>query len=305
MTHFRKAALASAIAAAMASPLAWSGGDSGTSVSSTIDKEKSVTKEISLKKAIELTKRVGYEGDVSISGEFTVRSLGLALIDNEQFSTGNDVENDNAENDATIGGADAEEGDDSGAFRDASGNIGANVAAGTGNQQDNAASLAAADARWVFGDDDNGDDGNGNGESHEDGVHVDAEIFVDQVSADNSTTNSGASNGASVGGNAFQGASGNIGVNVAGGTGNQQKNNLAVAWMSGKPVLTEATVTTLQDSHGNWTGNLPDCECDPTTNNASIAGNAFQGASGNIGVNVAAGTGNQQSNSLAIAGAEM
>ncbi len=39
----------------------------------------------------------------------------------------------------------------------------------------------------------------------------------------------------------------------------------------------------------------------PTTNSASLGGNAFSGASGNIGINISAGTGNQQANSLAMA----
>lgn len=42
----------------------------------------------------------------------------------------------------------------------------------------------------------------------------------------------------------------------------------------------------------------------PTTNTASLSGDAFSGASGNIGINVAAGTGNQQANSLALAVAQ-
>lgn len=40
------------------------------------------------------------------------------------------------------------------------------------------------------------------------------------------------------------------------------------------------------------------------TNTASLSGNAFQNASGNIGINVSAGTGNQQANSLAMAVAQ-
>lgn len=39
-------------------------------------------------------------------------------------------------------------------------------------------------------------------------------------------------------------------------------------------------------------------------NNASLSGDAFRSASGNIGVNVAAGTGNLQANSLALAVAQ-
>ncbi|MEJ2060321.1 MAG: hypothetical protein P8Y64_07520 [Gammaproteobacteria bacterium] len=38
----------------------------------------------------------------------------------------------------------------------------------------------------------------------------------------------------------------------------------------------------------------------PSENNANLSGNALRGASGNIGVNVSAGTGNMQNNSLAI-----
>ena len=40
------------------------------------------------------------------------------------------------------------------------------------------------------------------------------------------------------------------------------------------------------------------------TNTASLSGSAFSGASGNIGVNVSAGTGNQQANSLSMAVAQ-
>jgi hypothetical protein len=40
------------------------------------------------------------------------------------------------------------------------------------------------------------------------------------------------------------------------------------------------------------------------SNDASLYGSAFQNASGNIGVNISAGTGNQQANSLAMAVAQ-
>ena len=39
-------------------------------------------------------------------------------------------------------------------------------------------------------------------------------------------------------------------------------------------------------------------------NSATLSGSAFARASGNIGVNVSAGTGNQQANSLAMAVAQ-
>ncbi len=40
------------------------------------------------------------------------------------------------------------------------------------------------------------------------------------------------------------------------------------------------------------------------TNTSALSGSAFSGASGNIGVNVASGTGNLQANSLALAVAQ-
>lgn len=299
---FRKSVIASAVAAAMASPLGWADDYHGgfkSKTSLTVSKEKTVEKAVGIKKSTETTKQTGYAGDVSVSGEFEVKALGLALIDNEQFSVGNEVDNQRNSNDAAAGEDDSSDG---GAFQGASGNLGANIAAGTGNQQDNAAALATSDASWVFG----GESADGDDDSvKQQGIHSDASVLVDQESSANQTANTGAQNASGFSGNSFDGATGNIGANAAAGNGNQQKNNLAIASMTGRAVLTEASVSTLQSSHGNVTSNLPACDCTPSTNTASIAGNAFRGASGNVGVNVASGTGNQQSNSLAISGSDI
>ena len=296
-SNLKKSAIASAIAAAMMSPLAFADDQSfSTSTETSITKEKHVAKDVHGQKTNSTTKRVGYNGDVKIDGEMGILATGLSLLDNEQFSVGNDVTNHKTQNEAVVGG------EDSGAFQGASGNVGANVAGGSGNQQDNAAALAVSDANWVFGGGSESDSANS---ATNTGIHSDATAMVDQESAGNSTSNTGVSNDSGLAGNAFDGASGNLGVNAAAGTGNQQKNSLAVAAMSGEAVLTEATVSTLQNSHGNVVTSEAACDCTPSTTSANVAGNAFRGASGNIGVNVASGTGNQQSNSLAISGTDI
>ena len=96
-------------------------------------------------------------------------------------------------------------------------------------------------------------------------------------------------------GSVLNGASGNIGVNVAAGAFNIQKNALVIASVRGGN-LAEATAGTLQNNHENETVN------ETVTNIATLSG-SLAGASGNIGVNIAAGVGNMQLNSLTIANA--
>ena len=61
---------------------------------------------------------------------------------------------------------------------------------------------------------------------------ADAEVFVNQAGFGNATMNSGVTNAAGLSGNAFGGASGNIGVNISAGVGNLQHNGLAIATAS-------------------------------------------------------------------------
>jgi hypothetical protein len=326
--------------------------------------------------------------DISISGEPTVTgnididSAAIAIVDNRQKNHDNTGGNLLLDNSASIA-------DDVGS--NASGNLGFNVAAGDNNQQDNAAALAATDASFVFG-------------------MADAEVFVNQLGHDNVTVNVGSPNSASVGGNAFNTASGNIGVNVTAGNNNQQKNALAASVATSN--YAQASVDSSQYSTGNQTANagyvqsftdtidislsgpvsgtyegdsrgnayqannyypdvwsgtthrsgnnlghidfdgeaqgavlnpyrtdqtgeggepiggfafdtdsheMGEVDLDATlsgtvtatqwlivmaSNDASLSGGAFQNASGNIGVNISAGTGNQQANSLAMAVAQ-
>lgn len=96
-----------------------------------------------------------------------------------------------------------------------SGNVGINVAAGNGNQQDNAAAIANAgsdsslDNSFVFG-------------------MASATADVVQTSRNNRVDNYSTQSSAVMSGSA-SGAEGNIGINVAGGDLNQQKNTMAIA----------------------------------------------------------------------------
>lgn len=338
---------------------------------------------VSLRKMLSLTSDINITGNPELTGTIEVDSAAIAVVDNQQSVTQNTGMNDELENEASLS-------DDVAAG--ASGNVAFNVAAGDNNVQDNAAALSAADASFAFG-------------------MADAEVFVNQTSWANSTTNIGVTNSASLSGNAFAGANGNIGVNVTSGNNNEQKNALAgsVAVSS----YAQASVSSNQVSTGNWTSNTgsfttvenpidftltgvitangeggsqatyqgrgdayqmahfyPDTWADDVhpvgdyighddwdietqgalpnkyrpgvggiafdtgeegtidlsdvellaslsgtvdgvyqvavaaTNTATLAGSAFAGASGNIGVNVSAGTNNLQANSLALAMAQ-
>ncbi len=119
-----------------------------------------------------------------------------------QTSTGNRISNEGTINEAEMS--------DSGTG--SSGNVGINVAAGNGNQQDNAAAIANAgsdsslDNSFVFG-------------------MASATADVVQTSRNNRVDNYSTQSSAVMSGSA-SGAEGNIGINVAGGDLNQQKNTM-------------------------------------------------------------------------------
>lgn len=115
-----------------------------------------------------------------------------------QLNANNETTNIAVQNKARIG---------DNAFLGASGNIGVNVAAGTGNGQKNTMAASVTSL--------------GN---------VSASILSAQGSGGNMIRNEGCNeNVASIGGSAFSGASGNIGVNITSGTGNLQSNSLSMA----------------------------------------------------------------------------
>lgn len=343
--------------------------------------------DVNLEKDLRLSSDINFSGDPTITGDINLDSAAIAVIDNRQSISNNLTGNSLVTNSASIA-------DDVGAG--ASGNLGFNVVAGDNNAQDNAASLSAADASFSFG-------------------MADAEVFVNQAGFGNTTMNSGVTNAAGLGGNAFGGASGNIGVNIASGNNNEQKNALAASVATS--AMAQSSISSNQVSTGNtvsnagfvqsytdtvqvglsgrvaggtlavgagtyrgtgnayqmanyyldsWSGDLPhpggnatghidldneiqNATMNPNrpgvgglgfdtresgtsqfvelgvadlyaslsgtvsttrwvnvnaTNTSALSGSAFSGASGNIGVNVASGTGNLQANSLALAVAQ-
>lgn len=343
--------------------------------------------DVNLEKDLRLSSDINFSGAPTISGDIDLDSAAIAVIDNRQSISNNVTGNSLVTNSASIA-------DDVGAG--ASGNLGFNVVAGDNNAQDNAASLSAADASFSFG-------------------MADAEVFVNQAGFGNTTMNSGVTNAAGLGGNAFGGASGNIGVNIASGNNNEQKNALAASVATS--AMAQSSISSNQVSTGNtvsnagfvqsytdtvqvglsgrvaggtlavgagtyrgtgnayqmanyyldtWSGDLPhpggnatghidldnqiqNATMNPNrpgvgglgfdtresgtsqfvelgvadlyaslsgtvnttrwvnvnaTNTSALSGSAFSGASGNIGVNVASGTGNLQANSLALAVAQ-
>ena len=167
-----------------------------------------------------------------------------------------------------------------GSLSSSKGNLGANIAAGSGNQQDNAAAITSSaddDIKSTF---------------------ALADIY--QESKDNKFTNKGTQNNASLVNSANNG-SGNIGVNVAAGQGNQQKNNLAIVTADGKNVAAASNTEQVSlDNHFlNEAASKHSYKPQYVVNNAGLL-NSANNASGNIGVNVAAGSGNQQSNTLTL-----
>jgi hypothetical protein len=87
------------------------------------------------------------------------------------------------------------------------------------------------------------------------------------------------------------GSNGNVGENVAAGAFNQQQNLLTIA-VANNSILSETSAALWQNSSCNQIGIQDQIN---TALSGAITGN------GNIGVNVAAGVGNQQMNSLTAA----
>lgn len=203
-----------------------------------------------LSKQISVKKDVEYSGEVAIDGLIYVDSLGMAVIKQEQNSEGNLNINDRVDNDATM---------NDNALQGSRGNIGINVSGGDNNMQSNAAALAAADASFVFGS-------------------ADAEIFVDQNSAGNTTENVGTINDATMSGQALENARGNISANIAAGSSNVQANSFAGSVASGS--MGEASVAVSQNAGGNVVANLPEDYVERVTTNFSVGGTLGGGYAG-------------------------
>ncbi|KRP66637.1 hypothetical protein [Pseudomonas orientalis] len=161
-----------------------------------------------------------------------------------------------------------------------SGNVGVNVQSGSGNQADNAGAISSAKGDFAS---------------------VFAVIDVDQASTNNNLINKGTQNNASLD-SSVNGNSGNVGYNGQAGQGNQGKNNLAITTADGKNIaaasnteqnsLNNSYLNTAVSSHGYGKPQY-------VSNNASLD-NSVNRNSGNVGVNLQSGAGNQGSNSLSI-----
>jgi hypothetical protein len=272
---------------------------------------------VSLTQYITVSKYLDINGSISINGSIDVDGMAQATVDNKQINSGNSVQFEDYQNvnmatdtfwepelgSSGLGAAPAIYDNNASVGQNtlsaATGNIGLNVAAGDYNQQENVASIAAAlsDSASL----------NGAAEAQvfslqslrNSGFNDERAIIGDTqapVSAGFEVENTVITNDATVGNNALTGVSGNVGVNVAAGAFNQQKNALAMASID-RGVLAEAHAAIQQTSRNNSSYH------ENTVNNASIGDNSLVGATGNIGVNIAAGVGNQQLNSLSVSSA--
>ncbi len=172
-----------------------------------------------------------------------------------------------------------------------SGNIGVNLAAGYYNMQMNAATLASSS---------NSDSEAAGGWSEASTTSLQLLVGTQQYGAPDLLSEDQPDNGG--GGNNFRdrntvvggtvGGNGNIGVNAAAGSFNQQQNLMTLA-VATDSVLAEANSGLIQAAVFNGV------EQQDSIN--SVGSITIANASGNIGVNMAAGVGNQQLNSLTIA----
>ena len=274
------------------------------------------------------TKDVALVGEVELDGDIDVDSAAVAVTDAKQFLTGvqvtyreeNELNGENGYVDPVFGPGWSEAGRDPndglvdgvaepqirvGFFApiintidtfnvDSSGNVGINLAAGYFNMQMNSAAIAVSE-------DSNEDASGGWAEASTTGLQSLIGVFQGEAEGflgeDDPEDGGGTNNfrdrntilGATITG------SGNIGVNVATGSLNQQANLMTLATATNAD-LAEANAGLIQ------TALLSGVEQQDSIN--SIEGLDVSGASGNIGVNMAAGVGNQQMNALTIAASQ-
>ena len=194
-----------------------------------------------------------------------------SVVTDVQNSAGNRFDDTNTENNASA--------DDS--VNSNSGNTGVNAQAGSGNQADNSGAISSAKGDYAS---------------------VFAVVDVNQNSGLNNFVNKGTQNNASLD-NSVNGNSGNVGYNGQAGQGNQGKNNLALTTADGKNIA--AAANTEQNSLANSYLNTATSgyghygKPQYVSNNSSL-NNSVNRNSGNTGVNLQSGAGNQGSNSLSI-----
>ncbi|MCG8357060.1 MAG: hypothetical protein MI920_15970 [Kiloniellales bacterium] len=233
-----------------------------------VDYENNV--DVDIAKDIDVSKDIDYNGVVNITGNINVSEAAMSTIDNKQITNDGvvDVSEADISNLAVVEGT---------ALVLSGGNLGVNIAVGDNLLQENVAVLSAIGAGSAAGS-------------------AEAEIFSVQKTFNNdfTGTSSDVTNNTQLLGDVLAGAAGNIGVNAATGAYTGQKNALAIAAVTGDAALSEATAAVLQQATFNGTSHTN------TNNSVSLGGNVANAANGNIGLNLSAGTNNQQQNSLAI-----
>ena len=277
---------------------------------------------------------VTYNKDVALSGEVTLRgnvrvdSSAVAVTDAKQLSQGvvvnyreeNELNGENGFVSTVFGPGVSESGQNAGGVNDGvlqpqiragffapiintvstfdvegSGNIGVNLAAGYFNDQMNAASLAVSS---------NSDADADGGWAEASTTSLQSQLGVahfatpGEVLNEDDPEDGGGSNNFrdrnTVAGATISG-SGNIGVNAVAGALNQQSNLMTLA-VANDTTLAEANSGLVQST------TLASTEQQDSINR--VSGLSIAGASGNIGVNMASGVGNQQLNSLTIAASQ-
>jgi|GEM_PF-1312709 len=316
------AALAMAPAMANAQLSASGSIDYSNRVDATVDVDTYLDKDLTL-----------FGGTLAL-GLVVTDSAAVAIVDNKQILSGNSVtfeeenelngengyvssvygpgwsESGNDPNDSLIDGV--QEGNIrvgffapvinnvAGANINATGNVGVNMAAGQLNVQENVAAIAASNYN------DLNTDGAGDVTGHTGGwasaslisLQNSSDNFYgavtdDELPEDDEEAGGGGNNyrDRNTVGVAVVGGTGNIGLNEAAGAFNMQKNALVIAIVADS-ALAEANAAVIQASYSN------EVAVQDTIN--TVQGVTVTG-SGNIGVNLAAGVGNMQQNSLVMA----
>ena len=237
-----------------------------------VDVDYDNTVDVDIAKDIDVSKDMDYNGVVNITGNINVAEAALSTVDNKQIIDDNIV--DVLGTDATLNNVALIDGTVLGG---AAGNIGVNVAVGDNQLQENVAVLSAIGTTAGAGS-------------------SDAEAFSVQKSLNNEfdSEEGDVFNNTQLLGDVLSTADGNIGLNASTGAYNGQKNALAIAAVTGAATLSEATAAVLQQSTFNSTTH------NDTSNSVSLGGNVANAATGNVGLNLSAGSNNLQQNTLAI-----
>jgi len=228
----------------------------------------------------------GMFGGVLIYGTVNPDSAANAITDAKQIQSDESVTFDGTLGDLLMGGEATVHNDATAGDVQGSGNVGVNVAAGQYNMQQNSGNIAVsadpsseADGGWASASTTAYQSLSGTSYGAGE-IEVPLLGGIASPYSDRNNATGGDVNG-----------SGNIGVNVAAGAFNQQQNLLTLA-VANNSVLSQSNAVLWQTASCNQ------IDIQDQRNNATsgeIAG------SGNIGVNIAAGVGNQQQNSLTAA----